>query len=315
MKHLLIFVDLLVLLTGIAAVAIAGFVYVKTRYGLLFRYLVYMCCFTLVVFSYLVVLSYVNLNIPDPDFEVLLLIVAVCALSVFLFMFAIPYFAHALISEAPARRRNWIAGVLAVTALVFILLSLRVDFGAETIVQERNVWMYLSLSLFFLTVAYSIVVKVLSLKRLDETRRRVVRNVTILNVLFSPGIVFDTYLSSRYQVMVFLPLFYCVFSVISTVYITKRYLVQLASMSSGLDETVLGELFEDARISAREREIIMWMSRGLGNKDIGEKLFISENTVKTHIRNIFRKMSVKSRFELIMKLQDDPLRKRQPNVW
>jgi DNA-binding CsgD family transcriptional regulator len=311
MKHLLIFFDILVLLTGVAAIAIAGFVYAKTRYRLLFHYLVYICCLTLVVFSYLVVLSYVNLNIPDPNFEVLLLIVAVCMLSVFLFMFAIPYFAHALISEAPARWKNRIAGVLAITALVCILLSFRVDFGAETIVQERNVWMYLSLSLFFLTVAYSIVVKVLSLKRLDEARRRVVRNVTILNVLFFPGIVFDTYLSSRYQVMVFSPLFYCVFSVLSAVYITKRYLVQLASMSSGLDETVLDERFEDAGISAREREIIMWMSKGLGNKDIGGKLFISENTVKTHIRNIFRKMSVKSRFELIMKLQEDPLNKRR----
>jgi DNA-binding CsgD family transcriptional regulator len=111
--------------------------------------------------------------------------------------------------------------------------------------------------------------------------------------------------------MVFSPLFYCVFSVLSAVYITKRYLVQLASMSSGLDETVLDERFEDAGISAREREIIMWMSKGLGNKDIGGKLFISENTVKTHIRNIFRKMSVKSRFELIMKLQEDPLNKRR----
>jgi DNA-binding CsgD family transcriptional regulator len=310
MKHVVIFFDLLVLLTGVMSVAIAGFIYVKTRYRLLFHYLVYICCFTLLIFNYLFVLSYVNLNIPDPRFELLLVIIAVSLLSLFLFMFAIVYFAHALISETRVRTKNLIAGVLAVTGLVCIVLSLRVDFETETIVQERNVWMYLSLLLFFLSVVYSIFAKVLSLRRLDETRRRVVRNIAILNVLFFPGIVFDIYLSARFQVMVFSPLFYCVFSVLSTVYIAKKYLVQLASMSSGLDETVLDERFEDAGISAREREIILLMSKGLSNKDIAGELFISENTVKTHIRNIFRKMSVKSRFELIMKLQDDPLRKR-----
>ena len=170
--------------------------------------------------------------------------------------------------------------------------------------------MYLSLSLFFLSVVYSIFAKVLSLKRMDETTRRIVRNITILSVLFFPGAIFDIYLSARFQVMVFLPLFYCIFSILSTVYITKRYLVQLASMLSGLDEAVVGEAFVHAGVSVREREIILLMSKGLSNKHIAEELFISANTVKTHIRNIFKKMSVKSRFELIMKLKNGPLDKR-----
>jgi DNA-binding CsgD family transcriptional regulator len=310
MQHAFIFFNLFVLLMATASVAIAGFIYVRTRHKLLFHYLVYISSLGLFVFSYLLVLSYVNLNVADPDFGLLLFITAVSLLSAFLFMFAAPYFAHALVSETPARSKNMIAGVFAVTGLVCMVLSLRVNLDAETITQERGVWMYLSLSLFFLAIAYSICVKVLSLKRLDETTRRIVRNLTILSVLFFPGAVFDVYLSARFQVMAFLPLFYCIFSVLSTVCITKRYLVQLASMSSGLDESVVDEVFVRAGISAREREIILLMSKGLGNKDIAERLFISGNTVKTHVRNIFKKMGVKSRFELIMKLQKGPLDKR-----
>ncbi|MEJ2720266.1 MAG: helix-turn-helix transcriptional regulator, partial [bacterium] len=283
MNHLLIFFDLLVLLTGMAAVAIAGFVYVKTRYRPLFDYLVYISCFSLFVFSYIFVLSYVNLNIPDPGFELLLIIISACLLSVFLFMFAILYFAHSLISEAPARLKNLIAGGFAVAGLVFSVLSLRVDFEAETIAQARNIWTYLSLSLFFLAVAYSILVKFIYSKRLDEARRRVVRNIATLNVLFFPGIVFDIYLSARFRVMVFTPLFYCILSVLSTVYIARKYLVQFGATVSGLDETALGELCDDTGISAREREIILLMSKGLSNKDIAGELFISENTVKTHV--------------------------------
>lgn len=38
---------------------------------------------------------------------------------------------------------------------------------------------------------------------------------------------------------------------------------------------------------------------GLSNQDIAEKLFISVNTARNHIYNIYRKMGIKNRYELI----------------
>lgn len=55
-------------------------------------------------------------------------------------------------------------------------------------------------------------------------------------------------------------------------------------------------------LSEREREIIAYLSQGLNYKEISEKLFISPETVRTHIRNIYGKLQVKSKTEAINKV-------------
>ncbi|KPC62888.1 LuxR C-terminal-related transcriptional regulator [Streptomyces chattanoogensis] len=45
-------------------------------------------------------------------------------------------------------------------------------------------------------------------------------------------------------------------------------------------------------LTAREREVLTLMARGLGNKDIGERLFITDNAVHKHIGNIFAKLGL-----------------------
>lgn len=53
-------------------------------------------------------------------------------------------------------------------------------------------------------------------------------------------------------------------------------------------------------LTAREREVIELLAEGLRNKQIGERLFISETTVRHHLSSIFAKLGLRSRFELIM---------------
>lgn len=53
------------------------------------------------------------------------------------------------------------------------------------------------------------------------------------------------------------------------------------------------------RLTTREIEIIKLLAKGLSSPDIAEKLFISENTVETHRRNILRKTNTHSTVELI----------------
>jgi DNA-binding NarL/FixJ family response regulator len=52
-------------------------------------------------------------------------------------------------------------------------------------------------------------------------------------------------------------------------------------------------------ISKKEREIIVLISQGLRNREIAEKLSISEQTVKAHLSRIFRKTNVTSRSQLV----------------
>jgi two-component system, NarL family, response regulator LiaR len=54
-------------------------------------------------------------------------------------------------------------------------------------------------------------------------------------------------------------------------------------------------------ITPREYEILLLIAQGLSNREIGEKLFVSENTVKTHSSRLFEKMSVNRRVQAVQR--------------
>jgi DNA-binding NarL/FixJ family response regulator len=54
------------------------------------------------------------------------------------------------------------------------------------------------------------------------------------------------------------------------------------------------------RLTERELEVLRLVARGLNNRDIAKQLFISENTVKNHVRNILEKLQLHSRMEAVV---------------
>lgn len=52
-------------------------------------------------------------------------------------------------------------------------------------------------------------------------------------------------------------------------------------------------------LSNKEREVVMNISQGLTNKEIASQLYISEQTVKTHINSIFKKLNMTRRTQLV----------------
>jgi DNA-binding CsgD family transcriptional regulator len=53
-------------------------------------------------------------------------------------------------------------------------------------------------------------------------------------------------------------------------------------------------------LSNREAEVAELVSKSLSNKEVANQLFVTEKTVKFHLTNIYKKMSVKSRAQLIV---------------
>ena len=81
-------------------------------------------------------------------------------------------------------------------------------------------------------------------------------------------------------------------------------------MSSQIARKVIGA-FQQSRpnqpempesLTMREKELLTLLSKGFRYKEIAEKLFISHETVKTHIRNIYEKLQVQSKVEALNKV-------------
>jgi len=77
----------------------------------------------------------------------------------------------------------------------------------------------------------------------------------------------------------------------------SKLLTEFAAISKGTDERTT---MPAPRLTDREMEVLRLVAQGLNNRDIAKQLFISENTVKNHIRNILEKLHLHSRMEAVV---------------
>lgn len=84
------------------------------------------------------------------------------------------------------------------------------------------------------------------------------------------------------------------------IYINKRSLHRRHKIESVVDHKKI----ETLGISKREYEILCEVANGLSNREIAEKLFIAESTVKTHVSNLLLKLDVKRRTQAIQKAKE-----------
>jgi DNA-binding CsgD family transcriptional regulator len=90
---------------------------------------------------------------------------------------------------------------------------------------------------------------------------------------------------------------------------TPNFMVTLSDLN---EENKLETTFQTRfGLSRRELDIIYYLIRGLSDAEIGEKLYISRQTVHTHTKNIYKKLGAKSRIELYRKV----MQSRYPKIF
>lgn len=81
---------------------------------------------------------------------------------------------------------------------------------------------------------------------------------------------------------------------------TAAVMRQFASPAEMMAGGTPGKGRERSPLSQREREIVGLVAQGYKNREMAEKMFISEQTVKNHLHNIFDKLGVSDRLELAL---------------
>lgn len=84
------------------------------------------------------------------------------------------------------------------------------------------------------------------------------------------------------------------------IYINKKSLHKPLKSDTEID----AQKIEELEISKREYEVLKGISLGLSNKEIADKLFISESTIKTHVSNLLLKLNAKRRTQAIQIAKD-----------
>lgn len=79
------------------------------------------------------------------------------------------------------------------------------------------------------------------------------------------------------------------------IYINRKNGEKQLNTIEEIDELKIQEL----QITSREYEVLKHISEGLSNKEIGEKLFVSESTIKTHVSNLLIKLNAKRRTQAL----------------
>jgi len=82
--------------------------------------------------------------------------------------------------------------------------------------------------------------------------------------------------------------------------VTKRLIGEFARRPAG--ERTPPPALDD--LTAREREVLGLVAEGLSNSEIAQKLFLSEGTVKTHVKRIFYKMNLRDRAQAVILAYD-----------
>jgi DNA-binding NarL/FixJ family response regulator len=79
-----------------------------------------------------------------------------------------------------------------------------------------------------------------------------------------------------------------------------KLLTEFAALNKRGDQEERAEQVPPPKLTDREMQVLKLVAKGMNNRDIAKELFISENTVKNHVRNILEKLQIHSRMEAVM---------------
>ena len=165
-------------------------------------------------------------------------------------------------------------------------------------------WAFVVQTLMFLGMyVYCIVTLWVNLKNIeDRSSRGVALAINIVSLSLTPLSVFSIFFRAVADFSY--PVYVLAFSIIIMVYDYIRFGLDRQKQENKPELSF--ESLSRYKISEREFTVVQLICEGLTNKEIAQELNISVNTVNNHVANIFSKMDVRSRIDLLKALKEGP---------
>jgi DNA-binding CsgD family transcriptional regulator len=294
MQQLEILYFIITFLIGIISFGFSIFFYANTKTEKIKPFLYFYGSFSLIIiFNFIT--SYLRANIPDYKGTIYyLLLYLENPVTLTVLIFTIPYFIHSLVEPKSQQRRNLIFAGIALLTFVFhntfLFLDLAVGLTKNVSIVKNGIFLAVIIYCWVILLKYTAKV---------SASDKFIKRMAYFWGLLLPVIINDTILLDTTGVKLF-PVVYALAGVAFTNYYYKNFYLSPAKHlpNKQLDNSK-DELTKRYDLSARELEVIDLLVKGKSYKQISEELFISLNTVKTHIRNIYPKLEVSSRHEIV----------------
>jgi DNA-binding CsgD family transcriptional regulator len=307
MSALLIALYIFALLTGLGTIFLSLQLYRKYQLNYLATYLYFLIAFTISGFFNLIGRFLAFSLLKSSTGQAKTTVNLMFGFLIFPFLLAALYFFMGLICELRGRkmptavRRIYFSLSGSVILLIIALTKNYLD--TQNVSITAKVMSAINFGVIGLYIALSLGCFVLSRRLADDVKRKLSGTVALIYaVAFTIALVFPWSLVYKFFPGIKpLPMVIVYFSTnIPALLYIRHHLTQhgfppARSIDAGTD---LAPFCAEYGLSKREQEILGLILQGLSYREIQERLFISVNTVKNHIYNIYQKLGVKNRLQI-----------------
>jgi DNA-binding CsgD family transcriptional regulator len=280
---------------GIVSLGIVLFFYFNSKKEELKPFIYFYSSFSLIIiFNFFS--SYLKTNIADYEGGLYYLFLYLENPVVFtILIFTVPYFIHTLVEIPNQNIRDKIFIALAFITFVLHNASRIIDIEAVLIqyatIFKNLVFLMVIVYCWFILLKYS-------------GSNKFLRKLSLFWFLLIPVIINDTFLLNNTGIKLF-PLIYSVVGVVFCLYYYKDTpLGKGKEIITNSGTGIQNNFAQKFDLSNREFQVVELLVDGKSYKEIAEELFISLNTVKTHIKNIYPKIGVSRRHEIVKLMQN-----------
>lgn len=295
MKHFIVIFHVISFLSGMSAITLFIAAYIKYKRELIKYYIFFIIAIGMLLLEQTISTYGIVNNLYSNILNDFIMVFSYISCSYI--VYALPLFIYKLINiKQWDKMKNLYTG-LALIPLISLI-------GKH--IFETRVFVWIANIVLFTVIISCLIFTIRNFKRITNDRiRSCLKILCIFTVIFLPYMYLDTkteyipFLTKYFPYgLLSVPAFYFVWNGVSIYWVIK-YLKEFIPEKQQNIKELSREFYSKYKITNREQEVIELLIKGCSYKEISEQLVVSLSTVKTHIRNIYKKTDVKNKIELI----------------